>query len=87
MKINPGFEIKPTVNPMGFYYGEGVFGPKVENRTLDSIRKSLLDPNCKGPETVYSIAMDVGKNEHLELLKELHLFNKPANNHEEKSNS
>ncbi|HCS21903.1 MAG TPA: glucose-6-phosphate isomerase, partial [Bacteroidetes bacterium] len=29
--FNPGFIIQPTVNPMGFIYGEGVFGPEVEN--------------------------------------------------------
>ncbi|MGQ8335355.1 glucose-6-phosphate isomerase family protein [Sunxiuqinia sp. A32] len=74
MKFNPGFEIKPTINPMGFEYGESVFGPKVENRTLDAIRKSLRDPNCSGPEIVYSIAMDVGKKEHLRLFEKLHLL-------------
>lgn len=60
--FNPGFDIKPTYDPLGFVYGKDVFGPEVENRTLDSIRKSLLDPNCDGPEIVYSIAMDVGNN-------------------------
>lgn len=59
----PGFDIKPKYNPLGFIYGEGVFGPEVENRKLNDIRKSLLDPNCEGPEVVYSIAMDVGKEE------------------------
>ncbi len=74
MNFNPGFDIYPTTNPMGFKYGTDVFGPEVENRTLDSIRKSLLDPDCKGPEIVYSIAMDVGKEEHRDLLKKLHLL-------------
>ncbi len=59
----PGFDIKPKYNPLGFIYEEGVFGPEVENRKLNDIRKSLLDPNCEGPEVVYSIAMDVGKEE------------------------
>lgn len=59
--FNPGLDIKPKYNPLGFEYGEDVFGPSVENRTLDSIRKSLLDFNCDGPQIVYSIAMDVGK--------------------------
>lgn len=63
MKFNPGFNILPTYNPLGFEYGEGVFGPEVENRTLDAIRKNLMDPNCSGPDVVYSIAMDVGNNE------------------------
>lgn len=74
MKFNPGFNIKPITNPMGFKYGTNVFGPIVENRTLDSIRKSLQDPLCSGPETVYAIAMDVGKAEHRDKLKERHLL-------------
>ena len=59
---------------MGFEYGPDVFGPTVENRTLDSIRKSLRDPNCSGPDPVYSIAMDVGKTAHRHLLEQLHLL-------------
>ncbi len=74
MKFCPGFEISPTARPMGFHYGQGTFGPEVENRTLDDIRKSLRDPQCHGPEVVYAIAMDVGKKQHLEALKELHLL-------------
>nr|MBD3622981.1 glucose-6-phosphate isomerase [Sunxiuqinia sp.] len=74
MKFNPGFDIDPTVSPMGFHYGSGIFGPDVENRKLDDIRQSLRNPACEGPETVYSIAMDVGKKEHLETLKRLHLL-------------
>lgn len=70
MKFDPGFNIEPLVNPLGFNYGKDCFGPTVENRTLDSIRKSLMDPNCDGPEIVYSIAMDIGKIEHLQTLKE-----------------
>lgn len=60
MKFNPGFDIQPTYEPLGFLYGEHVFGPEVENRSLDAIRKNLMDPNCDGPSIVYSIAMDVG---------------------------
>jgi len=74
MNFYPGFDISPTVQPMGFKYGPNVFGPAVENRSLDSIRKSLLDPGCIGPDPVYSIAMDVGKREHLDLLRQLHLL-------------
>lgn len=70
----PGFNIEPTANPMGFRYGKDVFGPEVENRTLDAIRSSLLDPACAGPDIVYSIAMDVGKEEHRALLREMHLL-------------
>lgn len=74
MKFNPGFDIVPTVNPMGFKYGADVFGPQVENRYLRDIRGSLSDPQCDGPEIVYSIAMDVGKCEHRALLEKMHLL-------------
>lgn len=59
---------------MGFSYGEGVFGPDPEYRSLDSIRKSLLNPDCEGPDPVYCIAMDVGKEEHRPVLEKLHLL-------------
>jgi len=74
MNFNPGFDIKPTTQPMGFEYGPGVFGPEVENRSLDSIRKILRNPQCEGPDPVYAIAMDVGKTEHFHQLKQLHLL-------------
>jgi glucose-6-phosphate isomerase len=74
MKFNPGFNIQPTANPMGFVYGDGVFGPLVENRTLESIRRSLRNPDCDGPDPVYAIAMDVGKMEHFHLLNQHHLL-------------
>lgn len=51
-------------------FGEGVFGPEQEVRTLDSIRHSLLDPNAAGPDELYVIAMDVGMHEHRKLLEE-----------------
>ncbi len=70
----PGFDIDVLANPMGFHYGNDVFGPEPEYRSLDSIRKSLLDPQCDGPDPVYCIAMDVGKKEHLPLLQKLHLL-------------
>ena len=74
MTFYPGFDIRPTADPMGFEYGPGIFGPEVENRTLDSIRKSLRNHYCSGPDPVYSIAMDVGKLEHLPILKQNHLL-------------
>lgn len=73
-EFDPGFDIRPAEKGLGFQYGPGIFGPQVENRTLDSIRKSLMDPNCTGPEIVYSIAMDVGKIKHKEILDRLHLL-------------
>lgn len=74
MKFDPGFDIRPIYDPMGFEYGNDCFGPNVENRTLDAIRPSLKDPSCDGPRTVYSIAMDVGKREHREQLIKSHLL-------------
>lgn len=72
--FDPGFDIRPTVEPMGFSYGPGVFGPEPENRRLDDIRASLADPHAEGPEVVYSIAMDVGKEEHRRQLEDMHLL-------------
>ena len=72
--FNSGLNITAKTNPLDFLYGDDCFGPEVENRTLDDIRKSLLDFDCDGPETVYSIAMDVGKKKHYKQLKEQHLL-------------
>jgi glucose-6-phosphate isomerase len=69
-KFYPGFDIKIIENPMGFEYGPGVFGPQPELRSLDAIRKSLLDPGCLGPDPVYAIAMDVGKEKHRTALRQ-----------------
>ena len=73
-KFSPGFGITPQYNPIGFHYADDCFGPPIENRKLDSIRPSLMDPNCTGPDIVYSIAMDVGKTKHQKLLNEMHLL-------------
>jgi len=73
-KFNPGIEVFPVKEKPGFTYGPDCFGPEVENRTIDSIRHSLADPNSEGPEIVYAIAMDVGRKIHLSLLKRLHLL-------------
>lgn len=63
MRYDPGFNIKYDTSTMTYQYEEGVFGPPVEERRLEDIRPSLLNPDCDGPETVYSIAMDVGRIE------------------------
>jgi len=52
-----------------FTYDEDVFGPEPEFRRLDAIRPSLRNPNCKGPDPVYSIVMDVGRKVDLDQLK------------------
>lgn len=66
MNFDPGFDIHPTTHPLGFKYGNGVFGPSCELRTLDAIRPSLRDPQCEGPDPVYAIAMDVGTEDRRE---------------------
>jgi glucose-6-phosphate isomerase len=62
MSFDPGFPIR--ADSMGFSYGSGVFGPQPELRRLDAIRPSLRDSACAGPDIVYAIAMDVGREEH-----------------------
>src|ERR1051326_156111 len=72
--INCGFEIEAT-RPLGFRYGAGVFGPGPEYRSLDSIRKSLMDAGCQGPDPVYAVVMDVGRTEdRAELQRRMLLF-------------
>lgn len=74
LEFSPGFDITPTYDPLGFIYGNGVFGPEPENRTLDAIRPSLMDPDCSGPEIVYSISMDVGNISDAEQIKQRNLL-------------
>jgi glucose-6-phosphate isomerase, archaeal len=63
MKFDPGIGIVPIYDPLGFRYDPGVFGPPPERRSLNAIRASLRDPQCVGPDPVYAIAMDVGRDE------------------------
>lgn len=72
--FKPGFDIEADVNNMNFNYGKSSFGPITEKRKLEDIRNSLSDPKAKGPEIVYSIAMDVGKKEHREDLVKRNLL-------------
>jgi len=58
--FDSGLDIRLRPGSLAFDYGEGIFGPAVEMRRLDDIRKSLRDPDCSGPDPVYGIAMDVG---------------------------
>lgn len=67
-KFDPGLDIQHLKNTLDFRYGAGVFGPRPEYRSLDSIRQSLRDPNSAGPDPVYAIAMDVGRAEDREEL-------------------
>jgi glucose-6-phosphate isomerase, archaeal len=63
MHIDRGFPVKVETEPLSISYGPGVFGPQPEYRHLAAIRSSLLDPTCEGPDPVYVISMDVGRNE------------------------
>lgn len=72
--FDPGFPIAASTAPLGWSYGPGAFGPAPELRRLDAVRPSLRDPNCAGPEVVYAIAMDVGREEHRADLRARHLL-------------
>jgi len=64
MSFSPNLELQWNESTQMFEYGANVFGPLPEHRRLDAIRASLLDPRCSGPDPVYSIVMDVGREEH-----------------------
>lgn len=69
MTFDPGLDIRVNEHLLGFNFGPGIFVPVVQYRRLDTVRPSLHDPNCTGPDPVYAIAMDVGKSEHRQQLK------------------
>ncbi len=68
-QFDAGIAIRPTTDPLGFEYGEGVRGPVPEFRSLESIRPSLRNPACTGPDPVYAIAMDVCQSADWEELR------------------
>lgn len=74
MRFEQAIESGPQSDPLGFTYGPRALGSQAELRSLDSIRWSLLDPTCPGPDPVYVTAMDVGKEEHHSLLVERNLL-------------
>ncbi len=75
MKFDPKLGVRSNLDDLSFSYDEGVFGPQPELRRLDAIRRSLRNPNCDGPDPVYSIVMDVGRLEHKdELARRMLLF-------------
>ncbi|MBR5049096.1 MAG: glucose-6-phosphate isomerase [Erysipelotrichaceae bacterium] len=69
-----GVDITCHYRPLGFSYGDRAFGPQPEIRKLDAIRKSLMDPQCRGPEDVYAIVMDIGNREDYEKITERNLL-------------
>lgn len=69
MEFDTGIGVVPIYDKHDFKYLDGVFGPKTtELRKLDDIRGSLLNQDCTGPEVVYAIVMDVGKEKDREML-------------------
>lgn len=70
MPFDPQLAVRLSSGPLGFDYGQGVFGPRPELRSLDAIRYTLLFPGCTGPDPVYCIAMDVGRKKHAEALRQ-----------------
>lgn len=74
-EFNPGLDVRFAKEKLDFCCGDGVFGPQPEYRSLDSIRQSLRDPDCSGPDPVYAIAMGVGRNgDQEELRRRMLLF-------------
>ena len=67
--FDPKLGVRCTGEDLRFTYEEGVFGPQPEMRQLDDIRPSLRDPHCVGPNPVYSIVMDVGRQMHRDELQ------------------
>jgi glucose-6-phosphate isomerase len=70
MTFDPQLAVLLSADALAFEYGPSVFGPHPELRSLDAIRYSLLSPSCSGPDPVYCIAMDVGREEHAEALRQ-----------------
>jgi glucose-6-phosphate isomerase len=70
LAFDPGIPIRLADEELTFEYGSNVFGPAAEFRHLDAIRKSLRNPDCNGPDPVYGIAMDIGREEDRTVLQE-----------------
>ncbi len=74
MEFYPGFAISSRADDMDFEYGDDVFHPQAEQRTLESIRASLQDPTSNGPAIPYSIVMDVGRIQDKQAMLERNLL-------------
>jgi glucose-6-phosphate isomerase, archaeal len=70
LEFYPDLALCLSESTLSFEYGCGVFGPAPELRRLDAIRPSLRDPLCDGPDPVYGIAMDVGREADRTLLEQ-----------------
>ena len=69
VRFDPGLSVRVDTARLDFEYGPAIFGPRPELRRLDSIRRSLRDPDCTGPDPVYAIAMDVGRLDDVDELR------------------
>jgi glucose-6-phosphate isomerase len=73
--FDPKLGVRADQGKFTFSYDDGIFGPEPEFRRLDDIRRSLRDPECDGPDPVYSIVMDVGREgDRPELVRRMLLF-------------
>ena len=70
LAFDPGIPLRLAEPGLAFEYGPNVFGPVPEVRRLDAIRPSLREPDCEGPDPVYGIAMDIGREEDRPVLEE-----------------
>ncbi len=70
LEFNPDLPLRISESTLAFEYGPGVFGPQPEMRRLDAIRPSLRDPECSGPDPVYGIVMDIGREADRALLRQ-----------------
>ena len=70
LAFDPGIPLQLAERELAFEYGPHVFGPAPEIRSLDAIRPSLRDPECDGPDPVYGIAMDIGREEDRPVLEQ-----------------
>jgi glucose-6-phosphate isomerase len=70
LEFDPGLPIRLSETELAFVYGPEIFAPHPEMRRLNAIRPSLRDPNCSGPDPVYGIAMDIGREQDRALLQE-----------------
>lgn len=72
--FDPGLSVRLRPSELAFDYGHGLIGPPSEMRRLESIRASLRDPQCDGPDPVYGIAMDVCRHADLADLQQRSLL-------------
>ncbi len=53
-----GMDIELDLEGLRFVFGSDMHGVPSEQRKLDAVRASLMDPQCAGPDLLYTIYMD-----------------------------